>query len=119
MQFLMIDGSGDPNKAQEYKDSVEALYSVSYALKFSVKKEKGVDYGVLPLEGLWWTGNMTQFNMENKDIWKWTSMIMQPEYVTEELVNQTLEHEKKKKNCARAKSGSKAFTKACQLRRCM
>lgn len=75
LSFLMIDGSGDPNTAQEYKVAVEALFAVSYALKFMVKKKKkGVDYGVLPLEGLWWTDDMTQFSMENKDLWKWTSM---------------------------------------------
>ncbi|MDH5461597.1 MAG: GyrI-like domain-containing protein [Candidatus Bathyarchaeota archaeon] len=98
MKFLMIDGSGDPNTAQEYKDAVEALFAVSYALKFMVKKEKRVDYGVLPLEGLWWTDDMAQFSMENKDAWKWTSMIMQPEYVTEDLVSKALEQVKKKKN---------------------
>ncbi|UCF58539.1 MAG: GyrI-like domain-containing protein [Candidatus Bathyarchaeota archaeon] len=98
LNFLMIDGSGDPNTAQEYKDAVEGLFAVSYALKFMVKKEKGVDYGVLPLEGLWWTDNMTQFSLENKDAWKWTSMIMQPEYVTEALVNKALEQVEKKKN---------------------
>ena len=98
MNFLMIDGSGDPNTAQEYKAAVEALFAVSYALKFMVKKEKGVDYGVLPLEGLWWTDDMTQFSMENKDVWKWTSMIMQPKYVTEDLVSKALEQVEKKKN---------------------
>lgn len=98
MNFLMIDGSGDPNTAQEYKDAVEALFAVSYALKFMVKKERGVDYGVLPLEGLWWTEDMTQFSVENKDVWKWTSMIMQPEYVTEDLVSKALEQVEKKKN---------------------
>jgi hypothetical protein len=97
MNFLMIDGSGDPNTAQEYKDAVEALFAVSYALKFMVKKEKGVDYGVLPLEGLWWTDDMTQFSMQNKDMWKWTTMIMQPEYVTEDLVSKALEQVKNKK----------------------
>jgi len=98
LNFLMIDGSGDPNTAQEYKDAIEALFAVSYAFKFMVKKEKGVDYGVLPLEGLWWTDDMAQFSMENKDVWKWTAMIMQPKYVTEDLVNKALEQVEKKKN---------------------
>lgn len=91
MNFLMIYGVGDPNTAQEYKDAIEALYSVSYALKFMVKKgESAIDYAVMPLEGLWWVDDMTQFSMENKDAWKWTAMIMQPEYVTEDLVNEAL-----------------------------
>ena len=86
----MIDGTGDPNTAQEYKDAVEALFSASYTLKFIVKKNKGVDYGVLPLEGLWWEDDMTQFSTTNKELWKWTSMIMQPEHVTKDLVNTAL-----------------------------
>jgi len=98
MNFLMIDGAGDPNTAKEYKDAVEALFAVSYALKFMIKKGKAIDYGVLPLEGLWWTDDMAQFSMENKDVWKWTSMIMQPEYVTENLVSKALEQVEKKKN---------------------
>ena len=98
MNFLVINGSGDPNTSKEYKDAVETLFAVSYALKFMVKKEKIVDYGVLPLEGLWWTDDMTQFSTENKDIWKWTSMIMQPEYITEDPVSKALEQVEKKKN---------------------
>ncbi|MGB5931944.1 MAG: GyrI-like domain-containing protein [Anaerolineae bacterium] len=99
MNLLMIDGVGDPNTAQEYKDAIEALYSVSYALKFMVKKgESAIDYAVMPLEGLWWVDDMPQFSMENKDAWKWTAMIMQPEYVTEGLVNEALRQVEKKKN---------------------
>ena len=99
MSFLMIDGVGNPNTAQEYKDAVEALYAVSYALKFMVKRgESGIDYGVMPLEGLWWADDMSQFSVDNKDIWKWTSMIMQPEYVTDETVAAAREEVKAKKN---------------------
>ena len=56
--FLMIDGEGDPNTSQVYKESVQALFSVSYAVKFSIKKDKGIDYVVMPLEGLWWADDM-------------------------------------------------------------
>jgi len=98
MNFLMVDGFGDPNM-QEYQEAIETLYAVSYALKFMVKKgEQAVDYGVLPLEGLWWVDDMTQFSEDNKEAWKWTSMIMQPEYVTEELFNRAVEEVSKKKN---------------------
>ncbi|MEM2955525.1 MAG: GyrI-like domain-containing protein [Nitrososphaerales archaeon] len=99
MNFLMIDGVGDPNKAQEFKDAVEALYSVSYALKFMIKKEKkAIDYSVMPLEGLWWVDDMSKFSIEDKDAWKWTVMIMQPEFVTKDLFKKALEQVGKKKN---------------------
>ncbi len=81
--FLMVDGTGDPNTSAEYQAGLEALYAVSYWLKFAVKKGKeAVDFAVMPLEGLWWTEDMAQFSPDRKDIWQWTAMIMQPEYVT-------------------------------------
>jgi len=99
MNFLMIDGVGNPNTSQEYTDAVETLYAVSYALKFIIKKgETAIDYGVMPLEGLWWVDDMAKFSIENKDVWKWTSMIMQPTYVIVDLVEQAVEQVKKKKN---------------------
>jgi len=99
MNFLMVDGAGNPNTVQAYKDAVEALYAISYALKFMIKRGKAaVDYGVMPLEGLWWADDMTQFSVKNKDIWKWTAMIMQPEYVTKDLFIKAIEQVKKKKS---------------------
>ena len=99
MNFLMIEGEGDPNTAQEYQEAIEALYAVAYALKFMVKKGRSaVDYTVMPPEGLWWTEDMREFSTENKDIWKWTMMIMQPEYVTRELFEEALLQVKEKKN---------------------
>jgi len=99
MNFIMIDGAGDPNTSQEFQEAVEALFSISYTLKFMVKKGVlGIDYGVLPLEGLWWTDDISQFNIENKDNWKWTLMIMQPEYATRELFHEAVEQVKRKKN---------------------
>lgn len=98
MNFLMVDGFGDPNM-QEFQEAIETLYTVSYALKFMIKKgEQAVDYGVLPLEGLFWVDDMSQFSEDNKEAWKWTLMIMQPEYVTGELFNSAVEEVSKKKN---------------------
>jgi len=99
MSFLMIDGQGDPNTSKEYSDAIEALYAVSYALKFMIKKgELEVDYGVMPLEGLWWVDDMSKFNINDKNNWKWTAMIMQPEYVTQDLFSKACQQVKKKKN---------------------
>ncbi len=99
MNFLMIDGQGDPNQSKAYSDAVETLYSVSYALKFMVKKGAlEIDYGVMPLEGLWWVNDMSQFSIEDKTDWKWTAMIMQPEYVKQDLVLEACKQVEKKKN---------------------
>jgi hypothetical protein len=61
MNFLMIDGEGDPNTSASYKDAVEALFSVSYKVKFAIKRQSGVDYAVMPLEGLWWADDLSVF----------------------------------------------------------
>lgn len=82
MNFLMIDGEGDPNSSQAFKDAVEALYAVSYTVKFTVKKARSVEYTVAPLEGLWWMDDVSGFSLDAKGRWKWMLMIMQPDAVT-------------------------------------
>ncbi len=86
LQFLMADGHGDPNTAQEYKDAIEALYAVAYKIKFASKKQLERDYVVPPLEGLWWAEDMETFSTKrDKSAWDWTMMIMQPEWITLEI----------------------------------
>ena len=98
MQFLMIDGEGDPNTSVAFQDAIQCLFPVSYTLKVMVKRgEIGIDYGVLPLEGLWWCEDMANFSGEDKSNWKWTLMIMQPEFITQSMVEAALSEVKKKK----------------------
>jgi hypothetical protein len=92
LQFLMVDGAGDPNGSQEYHDAVQALFSVSYALKFAVKRAAdGMDYKAMPLEGLWWVDDISRFSFNDRSDWRWTVMILQPAVVTEELLAQAVE----------------------------
>ncbi len=87
MNFLMIDGAGDPNRAPAYQAALETLYPVTYTLKFMSKKQLDQDYGVPPLEGLWWADDMENFTTRrDKTTWQWTLMIMTPEWITEEMV---------------------------------
>ena len=99
MQFLMIDGHGDPNTAQEYKDAVEALYAVAYKLKFLSKRQLEKDYVVPPLEGLWWAEDMDTFSISrDKSAWDWTMMIMQPEWISVEMLEEAVSQVAKAKN---------------------
>lgn len=99
MNFLMVDGKGDPNTSEEFQDAMEALFTLSYALKFKIKNGKiAVDYSVMPLEGLWWHDDMTKFRVDRKDEWQWTMMIMQPEYVTKGLLSDAIIQVKMKKD---------------------
>jgi hypothetical protein len=99
LAFLMIDGHGDPNRALEYSQAVEAIYAVAYTAKFIVKRAPdGIDFAVMPLEGLWWTPDYSTFTTDDKSAWDWTMMIAQPEQVTAEVV------EKARASAARKKS---------------
>lgn len=102
LRFLMIDGEGDPNTAPAYRAAIEALYSVSYTLKFLVKGRGGPDYGVMPLEGLWWADDMTSFGSAHRDksSWKWTAMIAQPDAVTAELFEEARRSVRERKGLA-------------------
>jgi hypothetical protein len=96
-QFLMIDGEGDPNTSPAYPEAVEALFSVSYTAKFMMKKAQAVDYGVMPLEGLWWSEDLSVFAAGDKSKWKWTMMITQPSFVPSSVIDAALGEVRKKK----------------------
>lgn len=86
MQYLMIDGHGDPNTSKEFADAIKALYPVAYKLKFASRLELGKDYTVMPLEGLWWADDMTTFTTaRDKSQWDFTLMIMQPDWITKDM----------------------------------
>jgi len=100
MQFVMVDGHGDPNTAQEYQDAIEALYAVAYKMKFISKKVLEKDYTVPPLEGLWWAEDMATFLTREKSEWDWTMMIMTPEWISVEIFNEAVNQVRKAKNPA-------------------
>jgi hypothetical protein len=101
LAYVMIDGHGDPNTTHEYGEAIEALYAVAYSAKFAVKGAAGgIDYGVMPLEGLWWMPDMSKFTTEDKSAWDWTRMIMQPDLVTTEFYEDARAKAAKKKSLA-------------------
>ena len=98
LSFLMVDGHGDPNTAPEYVQAIEALYTISFTLKFTIKGEPGgIDYAVMPLEGLWWAKDMSTFTAGEKSAWDWTAMIAQPDSVDGERVAAAIEKASAKK----------------------
>ena len=80
LTFVKVDGAGDPNTIPAYRQAIEWLYAVSYALKFAAKG-LGKDYVVPPLEGLWWADDPADFVARRKDRWRWTMMIMAPDVI--------------------------------------
>lgn len=100
MNFLMLDGEGDPNTSQMFQDAIQTLFPLSYTLKFKVKKELEIDYPVMALEGLWWgtPKGLTKFTSDDKANWFWTLMMMQPDIITEDMVKDSIETVRKKKD---------------------
>ena len=90
MAFLMIDGHGNPNTSAAYREAVEALYAASYAVRAAAKSQLGKVHTVGPLEGLWSAKDWGAFRARDKDAWDWTMMIVQPDWITGELVDEAL-----------------------------
>jgi len=97
MNFLMIDGEGDPNTSLEYQAAMETIFPVSYKTKFMSKKELSRDYVVMPLEGLWWTDNMEEFSVDDKSSWQWRVMIRQPDFIDAAMIKNVVDEISKKK----------------------
>jgi len=89
LQYLMIDGHGDPNTSQRFQDAIQTFYSISYTLKFALKKSAGLDFTVMGLEGLWWMPDMREFSTASKADWDWTLLMLQPEFITADMVRET------------------------------
>ena len=101
MIFIAVDGEGNPNTCDEYKQAMEILYGLSFTIKMSkmngTQPEGYFEYVVPPLEGLWWQDNTDGIDYTRKDDFKWVSMIRQPEFVTEEVFERSKAVLKKKK----------------------
>lgn len=92
LRYAMLDGHGDPATEPGYRAAVEALYAVSYAAKFAVKRGGGPDFRVMPLEGLWWALDMDALRAGNRAAWQWTMLIAQPDPVTPAVFEAAREH---------------------------
>jgi hypothetical protein len=101
LQFAMIDGviekGSEPGKSPSFAEATQALYSISYTLKFMLKKRKtnAIDYPVMALEGLWWVED-GMFDITIKDNWFYTLMIVQPDVITPDVFAEGLEQVRKK-----------------------
>src|SRR5689334_652107 len=102
LQFAMIDGAIEkgqaPGTSPGFADATQTLYSISYTLKFMLKKREknAIDYPVMPLQGLWGVQDGF-FDITVKDNWSYTLMIMKPEAVTKELFEDAREQVRRKK----------------------
>ena len=98
MNFLMLSGAGHPD-SELFQNTIQTLYAAAYGIKFALKKQSNAtEYVVPPLEGLWWTQNEAVFDIEHKENWAWTLMIIQPDFITQDTFQVVVEGLSKKKN---------------------
>jgi hypothetical protein len=92
LQYLMVDGHGDPNQSTSFGDAVSTLCPVAYAMKFTSKQELGRDYVVPPLEGLWWAEDMSSFTARrDKAAWSRTLMLLTPDWLDSALLGRAID----------------------------
>jgi hypothetical protein len=87
--FLSMDGRGEPG-GEAYSAALNALYGLSYTLKFKCKEE-GRDFTVMALEGLWWWDDESVFSLSDappREEWNWKSMIRQPDFITRDMLDE-------------------------------
>jgi hypothetical protein len=82
LTYLMVDGAGDPNTSEDFRAAIGALYSLAYTLKFSLKKSRGLDFRVMPLDGRFHAEDPRVFLEGRKQEWQWTLMLALPSQVT-------------------------------------
>ncbi len=102
-KYFTIEGEGNPN-SDKFPEYIGVLYSLSYAVKMSVKK--GVepagyfDYTVYPLEGVWDINEEAKKTYDgtlNKDDLVFQLMIRQPDFVDEDFAEKMIALTKEKK----------------------
>lgn len=102
LKFARIDGEIEPGcspaSSPAFQQSMEALYGISYTLKFASKNrtDQPLDYTVMGLEALWWVVD-GEFDIRRPDNWCWTAMVLQPEHITPQMFQEALEGLRKKK----------------------
>lgn len=96
LTFLMVDGHGDPNVAPAYVAAVQALYTLSYAVRAVARAELGRVHTVGPLEGWWSAADPRLFVTGDKGAWDWTMAICQPAWATADLLEPAREQARRK-----------------------
>jgi hypothetical protein len=101
--FYSIEGRGNPND-DFFADYIGVLYSLSYGIKMSPKQgfapQDYYEFTVFPLEGVWDIDENAKNSFSgtiDKNSLVFKLMIRQPDFVTIDFANETIERVRKKK----------------------
>ncbi len=102
-QYIMIDGAGHPQGNSAFEKAMQTVYSIMYTLKMGWKFEKYerpygyVDFTVPPPEALWWMADGSQMDLLRKSEWRWTLLMMLPDFFTKKMLDDGAEAVREKK----------------------
>ncbi len=86
MNYLIFEGTGHP-EGKDFQLACETLYTISYILKFEIcRKKQLIDFKVNPMEVKWELDKKSE-----KTLFTWTMMIMQPEFITKDMVEDAID----------------------------
>jgi hypothetical protein len=102
MQFIAVEGKGDPNQQDgEYQYAMSQLYGIAFTIKMSKMGDHRIDgyydYVVPPLEGFWWMDVPGGMDYAHKESFRWISCIRIPDFVTQTDVHWAIEEATRKK----------------------
>ncbi len=94
LSYLAIAGQGSSITHEGFQNAMQLLIGVGFSMKCNLKfnpPENFVDYIMPPIE-------VIRYHTDQKKTeWKWKLLLMQPDYITEEMVNKAFDIAKKKK----------------------
>ena len=101
MADVRIEPGAMPGTSPAFAEAVEAIYGVSYTLKFmsKLRPKNPIDYGVMALEGLWWV-DAGELDFGKPEPWNFTLMVVQPKHITAAMVRAAVEKVKEKRDSA-------------------
>ncbi|MGL4109221.1 pyridoxamine 5'-phosphate oxidase family protein [Clostridium sp. LP20] len=82
--YITLDGEGDSNLSGRYKEGIDVLYTVAYALKNHYKLNNK-DFLISNLNVLWWVNDNRDFKDESQEEWKWRLMMEMPSFISEDI----------------------------------
>ena len=86
INYLVFEGTGHPD-GRDFQLACEALFTISYILKFEISRKRLlIDYKVSPMEVKWELDKKT-----GKTLFTWTMMIMQPKFITKDMVEEAIQ----------------------------
>lgn len=86
--FLIVDGSGDPNRSEAFAAAINCMYAFSSPVVLAIKRAGNSHLKVRPLEALWWADDVSVFDpaTPDRDRWQWRLMLRQPDGIPAEVV---------------------------------